>query len=234
VYLALIGLGGAVLIALTVGVFSAIGLDAGWFVEEWMVPCGIAGAVVIAGWLVEAKQSVIENIAPVLTKLFTPLFTLLLLAFIVAGFVQGDLVNGGDTTAFAQRDLLILFDVVLIVVVGLLLYAISAREPSAPPSWFERLQLLMVLAALVVDVMVLIAMVGRIAEFGASPNKLASLGLNVILLANLAGAAWLQLRFAMRRTTFERLERWQTGFLPVYLAWATVVVVVFPPAFAYV
>ncbi|WP_106814990.1 permease prefix domain 1-containing protein [Microbacterium timonense] len=234
VYLALIGLGGAVLIALTVGVFSAIGLDAGWFVEEWMVPCGIAGAVVIAGWLVEAKQSVIENIAPVLTKLFTPLFTLLLLAFIVAGFVQGDLVNGGDTTTFAQRDLLILFDVVLIVVVGLLLYAISAREPSAPPSWFERLQLLMVLAALVVDVMVLIAMVGRIAEFGASPNKLASLGLNVILLANLAGAAWLQLRFAMRRTTFERLERWQTGFLPVYLAWATVVVVVFPPAFAYV
>jgi hypothetical protein len=28
---------------------------------------------------VEAKQSVIENMAPVLTRLFTPLFTLLLL-----------------------------------------------------------------------------------------------------------------------------------------------------------
>lgn len=234
VYLALIALGGGVLIALTMGVFSAIDLDAGWFVEEFMVPCGIAGAVVIAAWLVEAKQSVIENIAPVLTKLFTPLFTLLLLAFIVAGFLQGDLVDGTATEAFGQRDLLIIFDIVLVVVVGLLLYSLSARDPLAPPSWFDRMQLLLVAAAIVVDVMVLVAMIGRIAEWGASPNKLASLGLNVILFANLAGAAWLQLRFTMRRAPFERLERWQTGFIPVYLAWAAIVVVVFPPLFAYV
>ncbi|MFK4808449.1 permease prefix domain 1-containing protein [Microbacterium sp. ZW CA_36] len=233
VYLALIALGGGVLVALTMGVFSAIGLDAEWFVEQFMVPCGVAGAVVVAAWLVEAKQSVIENIAPVLTKLFTPLFTLLLLAFIVAGLLQGNLVDGGEIEAFGQRDLLILFDIVLVVVVGLLLYALSAREPLAPPSWFDRLQLLMVGAALVVDIMVLVAMIGRIAEWGASPNKLASLGLNVILLANLVGAAWLQLRFAMRRAPFERLERWQTGFLPVYLAWAAIVVVAFPPLFAF-
>jgi hypothetical protein len=231
VYLALIALGGGVLIALTMGVFASIDLDAGWFVEEVLVPCGVAGAVVIAAWLVEAKQSVIENIAPVLTKLFTPLFTLLLLAFIVAGFLQSGL--GGGVEVFGQRDLLILFDIVLVVVVGLLLYALSARDPLAPPSWFDRLQLLMVIAALVVDIMVLVAMIGRIAEWGASPNKLASLGLNVILFVNLTGAAWLQLRFTRRRTPFERLERWQTGFLPVYLAWATTVVVAFPPLFGY-
>lgn len=236
VYLVLIALGGGVLIALTMGVFSAIDVDVSWFVEEWMLPCGIAGAFVIAAWLVEAKQSVIENIAPVLTKLFTPLFTLLLLAFIVAGFVQGDLIGTGDggLETFGQRDLLIIFDIVLVVVVGLLLYALSAREPLAAPSWFDRLQLLMVVAALVVDIMVLVAMIGRIAEWGASPNKLASLGLNIILLANLSGAAWLQLRFVMHRTPFERLERWQTGFIPVYLAWSAIVVVVFPPLFAYV
>ncbi|MFB7883613.1 permease prefix domain 1-containing protein [Microbacterium sp. NPDC056057] len=233
VYLALIALGGGVLIALTMGVFAAIDLDAGWFVEEVMIPCGLAGAIIIAAWLVEAKQSVIENIAPVLTKLFTPLFTLLLLAFIVAGFIQGNLIDDSSTEMFGQRDLLILFDIVLVVVVGLLLYALSARDPLAPPSWFDRMQLVMVVAALVVDIMVLVAMIGRIAEWGASPNKLASLGLNVILLANLAGAAWLQLRFAMRRTPYERLERWQTGFMPVYLTWAAIVVVVFPPVFAF-
>ncbi|MDT0144799.1 permease prefix domain 1-containing protein [Microbacterium sp. PRC9] len=233
VYLALIALGGGVLIALTMGVFAAIDLDAGWFVEEVMVPCGLAGAIIIAAWLVEAKQSVIENIAPVLTKLFTPLFTLLLLAFIVAGFIQGNLIDDSSTEMFGQRDLLILFDIVLVVVVGLLLYALSARDPLAPPSWFDRMQLVMVVAALVVDIMVLVAMIGRIAEWGASPNKLASLGLNIILLANLAGAAWLQLRFAMHRAPYERLERWQTGFMPVYLAWAAIVVVVFPPVFAY-
>ena len=33
-------------------------------------------------WLVEAKQSVIENMAPVLTRLFTPLFTVVLVTFL--------------------------------------------------------------------------------------------------------------------------------------------------------
>lgn len=236
VYFVLIALGGAVLIGLTVAVFASIDLDASRFIVEWVLPCGVAGAVIIAGWLVEAKQSVVENIAPVLTRLFTPLFTLLLLAFIVAGFLQGNLVeSGGDAPeVFGQRDLLILFDIVLLVVLGLLLYALSARDAMAPPSWFDRLQLVMVVAALVVDIMVLVAMIGRIAEYGASPNKLASLGLNLILFANLAGAAWLQLRFLMRKTRFERLERWQTGYLPVYLAWAAIVVVVFPPVFGFV
>jgi hypothetical protein len=235
VYLALIALGGGVLIALTMGVFGAIGLDASTIVAEWLLPCGVAGAVVIAAWLVEAKQSVIENIAPVLTKLFTPLFTLLLLAFIVAWFVQGAVAgSAADVEIFGQRDLLIIFDVVLVVVLALLLYALSARDPLEPAGWFDRLQLVMVIAALVVDILVLVAMIGRIAEYGASPNKLASLGLNLILVANLTGAAWLQLRFAMHRTTFERLERWQTGYVPVYLAWAAIVVIVFPPAFGYI
>ncbi len=234
VYFVLIALGGAVLIGLTMGVFGAIGLDAADVVENWLLPCGIAGAVVVAGWLVEAKQSVIENIAPVLTKLFTPLFTVLLLAFFVAGLVQGSLVDPDDgLVMFGQRDMLIIFDVVLVVVLALLLYALSARDPLVEASWFDRLQLVMVVAAILVDLLVLIAMVGRIAEYGASPNKLASLGLNLILLANLAGAAWLQLRFVIGRTRFERLERWQTGFIPVYLAWSAVVVVVFPPAFGY-
>jgi hypothetical protein len=91
-----------------------------------------------------------------------------------------------------------------------------------------------VIAAILVDLVVLIAMIGRIAEYGASPNKLASLGLNLILLANLAGAAWLHLRFILRRTPWDRLERWQTGFVPVYLVWSAIIVVVFPPLFGYI
>ena len=93
---------------------------------------------------------------------------------------------------------------------------------------------MLLVAALVVDVLVLIGLITRISEFGASPNKLASLGLNVILLVNLAGAAWLQVRFVMHKAPFARVERWQTAYVPVYLAWATIVAVVFPPAFGFV
>ena len=87
--------------------------------------------------------------------------------------------------------------------------------------------------ALVVDAVVLVAMIGRTGEFGFSANKTASLGLNLILLANLAWATWLQLGFVRGRRGFGALERWQTGYLPVYLAWALVVVIAFPPIFGF-
>lgn len=235
VYYALIALGGAVIIAITLGVFGAIGIDAQPFVGEWLLPCGAAGAVLVAAWLVEAKQSVVENIAPVLTKVFSPLFTLLLLALIVAWIVQGVAASSeGTIVVFGERDLLIIFDVVVIFALALLLYSLSARDPLQPPGWYDRLQVVLLASTLVVDILVLVSMIGRIAEYGASPNKLASLGLNLILVVNLVGATWLQTRFVFGRERFGTLERWQTAYLPVYLAWTAVVVALFPVVFGYV
>ncbi|MGR0321023.1 permease prefix domain 1-containing protein [Agromyces sp. ZXT2-3] len=226
VYYLLIALVGGGLSMLAVVVFDSIGVDVLTFVGEWVIPCGAAGAVLVAAWLVEAKQRVIENIAPVLTRVFTPLFALMLLALVVAAALQWNLVD-------ANRDLLIAFDLVLVVALALLVYSYSARDPLAPAGWFERIQFVMLAGALVVDLVVLVAMVGRIGEFGFSANKTASLGLNLILLANLARAAWLHLGFLRGRIPFLRLERWQTAYLPVYVAWAAVVVIAFPPLFGF-
>jgi hypothetical protein len=76
IYDVLIALGGGVFTGFTMMMFQSIGMDAEWLAEGWLVPCGAMGAVLIGSWLVEAKQSVIENMAPVLTRLFTPLFTI--------------------------------------------------------------------------------------------------------------------------------------------------------------
>ncbi|NUT49190.1 MAG: hypothetical protein HOV94_18050 [Saccharothrix sp.] len=226
VYYVLIALGGGVLTAFLFGTFEAIGISPEGFVSRWLVPCGAAAAVVVAGWLVEAKQSVVENIAPVLTRLFTPLFTAVLLAFLVTLGVTS---SGIDV----EREALILFDLLLVVVLGLLLYSISARDPLAPPGLFDKLQLALVLSALAIDVLVLVEITGRITEYGTTPNKAAALGENVILLANLAWSAWLMLKLVRGRGPFAALERWQTTYLPVFAVWAWVVALVFPPLFGY-
>lgn len=224
IYFVLIALGGGVLIAFTVGTFQAIGVDVGEFVGNWLVPSGFAAAVVVAAWLVEAKQNVVENMAPVLTRVFTPLFALALGAFLVAFFWTR---SGFDV----ERDLLILFDLLLVVVLGLLLYSISARDRLAPPGLFDRLQLWLVLSALFVDALVLVAITSRITEFGFTPNKTAALGENLILLANLAWSAWLYYGFLRKARPFAALERWQTSYVTVYALWAWMVVLVFPPIF---
>ncbi|MEO3773009.1 permease prefix domain 1-containing protein [Micromonospora sp. B9E7] len=228
IYLVLMALGGGVLSAFLFNTFAAIGIAPEEFISQWLLPCGAAAAVVVAGWLVEAKQSVVENIAPVLTRLFTPLFTAALLAFLVAVVWTS---HGIDV----ERETLILFDLLLVVVLGLLLYSLSARDPLAPPGPFDKLQLALVVSALAIDVLVLVEITGRITDdYGSTPNRAAALGENVILLVNLAWSAWLLLTFIRRRAPFAALERWQTSYLPVYAGWAWFVVLVFPPLFGYV
>ncbi len=224
IYYALIGLGGGVLIGMTFAVFDSIGVGVDELIGTWVIPAGMAGAVVVAAWLVEAKQGVIEAMAPVLTRIFSPLFTLLFVAFLITIAVTG---RGIDI----DRDILILFDILLVVVLGLALYSISARDPEQPPGWFDRLQLAMIVSALAIDLLGLAFIVGRISEFGFSPNKTAALGENLILLVNLAGAAWLYLRFIRRQSRFEPIERWQTSYMIVYPIWAAIVVLAFPVIF---
>jgi hypothetical protein len=121
----------------------------------------------------------------------------------------------------------------MVVVLGLVLYGMSARESSQAPGWMDRIQLVAVVSALILDVMVLGSMVARIGELGFTPNRTAALGLNLVLLVNLAGAARLSTRFLTGRSTLHRLERWQTAYLPVFALSAATVVVIFPPLFGF-
>ena len=67
-----------------------------------------------------------------------------------------------------------------------------------------------------------------------SPNRVAALGQNVILLVNLAWSAVLYIRFMRGQASFAGLEGWQTDYLPVYAVWAAIVVIVFPPMFGFI
>jgi hypothetical protein len=84
------------------------------------------------------------------------------------------------------------------------------------------------------DAVALWAIATRISEFGATPNRFAVLGENVILLINLAWSAVLYLRFIRGNGSFTDLERWQTNYIPVYALWAAIVGIVFPPVFGYI
>lgn len=225
-YLVLIALGSLVLVGLTAAVLGLAEVDIGPFFADWLVPFGVPGSLLVAAWLVEAKKSVVENITPVLTKVFTPLALLMLVADLVAMLVNGPL-------ASVDRELLIVMDAVLVLVLFLLLYSISARDPLLRPGAFDWLQLALVGTALAVNAVALTAMLTRIAEFGFTANKTAALGLNLVLLVHLAWSAWLLLGFVRGTRPFAAVERWQTAYLPVYAVWAAVVVLVFPPLFAF-
>jgi hypothetical protein len=226
IYVVLIALGGGVLMGLTELVLAPITPSAGDALATWVLPAGAGGAVVVAAWLVEAKKSVIENIAPVLAAIFTPLFAAML---VVAAAVYA---VAGIGRAF-DRNLLTAFDAVLLVVLALVLYGSSVRDPLGRPGAMDVLRTIAVVAALLLDLLVLASMLWRIGELGFTANRVAALGLNLLLVVDLAVTAWLSIRLIAGRATADRLERWQTAYLPVLGGWAAAVVLVLPPVFAF-
>ena len=226
IYYVLIAFGGGVLLSLTAVILEPAGSDVVETVITWVLRSGAAGAVLVAAWLVEEKKSVVENMAPVLTLIFTPLFALML-AMAAVAYAVSDLGSDFD------RDAIFVLDILLVVVLGLVLYGMSAREPTEAPRLMDRIQLVAVVGALALDLMVLWSMVARIGDLGVTPNRVAALGLNLVLLVNLVWAGWLSARFIGDQVPFHRLERWQTGYLPVYGVWTAAVVLVLPLLFAF-
>jgi len=227
IYYVLIALGGGVLSGFMALIFGTIGIDIEPFFESWLLPCGATGGVIIASWLVETRKNVTEHFAPVLARLFSPLFAIILITFLGTMLWTG---GGMDI----DRDVLIAFDMLLLIVLGLLLYGISSRDPNAPPSAFDVVQVVLLVSALLADAVALWAITERITELGFTPNRLSALGMNVILLVNLAWSTVLYIRFLRGHESFQSLEQWQTDYIPVYALWAAIVAIIFPPLFGFI
>ena len=226
IYFVLLVLGGGVLFGLTELLVSPLSQPVANELPLWILPSGGAAAVIVAAWLVDAKKSVIENIAPVLTAIFTPLFAVMLVVA-SAGYVAVGIGREFD------RDLMIVFDVLLLVVLGLVLYGLSARVESRASRVMDVIRLVTVCAALLLDVLVLGSMLARVGDLGFTPNRVVALGLNILLVVNLAGAAVLSVRALTGRVSPSRLESWQTRYLPVFAVWTLAVVLAVPVMFGF-
>ena len=224
-YYGLIAIAGQIVVGVLVFLLEALDIDS-TLVLEWVLPCGAAGATVVAAWLAETRGGVLERIAPVMTSILSPLLAVALLGFLAVAAATGRAVN-------IDREVLIFFDVLLALVLSLVIYSTAVRDPHKPPGIFDFAHLALIAAALLADVLMLGAIVGRLSDFGSTPNRVAALGENLVLLANLVWAARLQFGFWVGRLPLASVERWQIAYAPVYAIWLSAVVIILPPLFSF-
>ena len=225
-YSVLILCGGGVLTALIATFFEAIDIPSESWVIEYVAFSGLLATPVVAAYLVEKKRSLIENLAPVLARIFIPLFVLMMIGYIAAVLIQ-------QKSIVQDRDMLIVIDVLLLLVVGMVLYDLSARGESEAFSFAHGLNISLIAAAILIDAIALYGILGRLSEYGFTPNRVAALGENVLLLGNLLvlGAAYV--RMARAGSGLSHLWLWQVRYLAVYAAWFTFVVFALPPLFGF-
>ena len=223
VLLSLVALGGGVLLGLLTALLSqvGIGVDLVW---QWLVVVAAGGAFVLTSAMAAGAARFVAGASTLLARIFVPLFALML-----AGFFTVVLATG----RFAEfdRNLLFTFDAVLLIVSVLTLYACATRNPLALPHWQDWALLALAVVAVLVDVFALGSTLIRVWDLGWTANRTAAIGLNLVLLVNLVGSAFLLGRFTLGSHRFEAVLNWQTRYLPVHFAWAAAVCAVFPLAF---
>jgi hypothetical protein len=226
IYGSLVMFGLWVLLGFTAIIFQSISIDIERFIENYFIFYGGCAAAMITVYLVETKKSIVENFAPILAKIFSPLFLITMVTFLGVVVITGN-------SPFVERNFLIGFDLMLVLVLGMVLYIISARNIYDNINIFDYLNVALVIVAIIVDGVALSAIIFRLSEYGISPNKMAALGENILLLVNLAGLVWLYIRYFMRKIEFKIIESWQTKYLTVYVIWMAIVVFVFPVVFGF-
>jgi len=189
---------------------------------------GIVSTPIVATFLLDKVIDKRLNIAPTIAKIFTPLFLITTFAYLIIMIVY-------QKNPFGDREYLMALNILLIVVLGLLIFSIAERNTISPPSANDYLNIGLALATIVLDAIALSATLFRSTSdiYGFTPNRIAILGLNLLVFVHLTGILINYIRFVWKGKPFEKLENWIASYLPYYAIWAILVSVMLPILFWY-
>jgi hypothetical protein len=134
---------------------------------------------------------------------------------------------------FVDRSVLITFNGLLLVVLGITVFSIVGRGKASPVGAVDYINLALVIVTLVMDAIALSAIVFRLASFGFTPNRVVVLGANLVIMTHLAWMCWNYVAVCRKKAEFGVMQRAVAGYLPAYGAWAFVVAFVLPVVFGF-
>jgi hypothetical protein len=217
---------GAILTGITVGLFSLIEVDIIEFYSQNIVVWGAASSPIVATYLIQSNPQLVNKVSPVIAKVFTPLVLITLVVYLAAVFTVGK-------DPYNDRDFLLLFNVMLIGVMAIIFFSIAetARKTRSKIETYQLLALSVV--TIVVNCVALSAILFRISEWGITPNRMAVLGGNVLMLINLSILTFQLAKGFINRDEVSQPEKSISSFLPIYAAWTIIVTFLFPLLFQF-
>jgi hypothetical protein len=226
---ALVGLGGMVFSGMTVVLFELAMRDRGDVAELYFQNVGLVGVVavpIVATYLYDVVFRRRTGIPPVLARVFAPLFLVMATSYLAVAFL-------GGKSPFSDRSFLITCNGLLLVVLGIAIFSIVERDRKAPVGLPDTINLALVGVTLVINSIALAAIVFRLASYGFTPNRVAVLGANLVIMAHLARIGWSYARVVRKTADFADLRRAVAGHLPVYAGWAAIVTFLLPLVFRF-
>jgi len=219
-----IGLAGGLFTALTINLFNLIQLKIEDFYFRYLVLSILPSVPLFATFLVRQNASLVSKISPVIARIFTPLVTLTLAIFLVAIIYSGK-------DPYNDREFLLLFNGVLIGVMALILFSLGEATKQNASRVHQYFLFALAVLAIIDNGIALSAIGFRLVEFGITPNRLAVLGSNALVMVHLMITTLKLWSFLKGNERIEAVEKSLTSYLPFYAVWAAIVSFVFPLLF---
>jgi hypothetical protein len=132
-----------------------------------------------------------------------------------------------------DRDFLVIFNALLVGVMAIILFSVAETAKSSGSKIGTLILLSLSLVTIIVNGIALSAIVFRISEWGITPNRIAVLGGNILILTNLLIVTYKLFKGLKDRNEINKAELSIASFLPVYSLWTILVIFVFPLLFSF-
>ena len=226
IYTVLILLGGFVLSGMTIGLFSLLNLD----IQQWyfnnVAVAGLVCAPLVASFLYDIVLRRQSRLATLIANVFTPLFLLMITLYLLAMLLQ-------QQSPFTDRNFLILFNGLLLLVLAMTIFSIAGRNTLWPSKLADCVNLGLISVTLLVNVVALSAIIYRLAEWGLSPNRVVVTGANLLVFVHLIVIISAYIKLLRGRCEPEALTGAATGMLPIYGLWSLSVMLGLPLLFQF-
>lgn len=221
---AILAISGGLLTALTMALFQFAGLEIEEFYFSNVVLPGAAFLFLVASWLVTGKLKLSQALAPLIARIFSPLVLVTLLAYLVTVVLVGK-------NPFLDRGFLLVFNGILLCVLAIAIFSITELHGGQKKSLSDYINTALIALALVIDSIAFAAIAFRLSSYGITPNRLAVMGVNLIIWVNLASILLASIRYLWNKKKVTDIQKAVTDYLPVYGLWAAFVTFAFPILF---
>lgn len=222
----LILIAGAIMTGITIGLFSLIGFQIEKFYFEHVGIFGLAAAPIVATYLTQTNPQLVGKVSPVIAKLFSPLVAVMLVVYLIAIVYSGK-------NPYNDREFLLIFNALLIGVLAIIFFSVAEAAKNVKNHTQSWILFFLSILTIVVNIVALSAILFRISEWGITPNRLAVLGSNALILINLLLVAWQLYKVLSKKAALTEVGKTIAIYLPIYVVWTIIVTFIFPFLFGF-
>jgi len=223
---AIILLAGILFSAITLLLFSLIGFQLKEFYPKYIAVLGITVAPLVGTYLVQTNPHLVNKVSPVIAKIFTPLVLVTLIIYLIAMILSGK-------NPYSDREFLLAFNILLVGVMAVIFFSIAESSKNFESKFHTVMLFALSVVTIIVNGIALSAILFRISEWGITPNRLAVLGSNFLILTNLVIVAYKFSKTLKDKTEIESVINGIVLYLPVYGLWAILITFIFPLIFGF-